>query len=177
MCIRDSRSGTPRTPKKPIKEFDPRDYLVPGLSVKDIEQIKEVFDTWDYNGNGLIAPAELRNVLTRGGYKALSSTVYDIISELDENESGGLDFGEFARLLQRKPKEDTRGDIDKVFKRYDRRRRGYFDIEDLTEVANELKEEVAPDVLMEMIKKADSDGDGRVTFDDFYRAMISKVFV
>ena len=55
---------------------------------------------------------ELRAALVKHGFKAQSTTVYDIIAEYDENESGGLDFKEFLKLMTRKPMDkETKEDV------------------------------------------------------------------
>ena len=63
-----------------------------------------------------------------------------------------------------------------IFLKYDRSKRGFFDINDLKRVSRELGENVEEEVLEEMIKSIDSDMDGKVTFEDFYNAMNKKIF-
>ena len=43
-------------------------------------------------------------------------------------------------------------------------------------VARELAETMTDEELMEMIERADSDGDGQVTPEDFYNIMTKKAF-
>ena len=63
-----------------------------------------------------------------------------------------------------------------IFLKYDRTKRGYFDINDLKRVSRELGEKVEEEILEEMIKSIDSDMDGKVSFNDFYNAMNKKIF-
>ena len=63
-----------------------------------------------------------------------------------------------------------------IFLKYDRTKRGFFDINDLKRVSRELGENVEEEVLEEMIKSIDSDMDGKVSFNDFYNAMNKKIF-
>ena len=63
-----------------------------------------------------------------------------------------------------------------IFLKYDKTKRGYFDINDLKRVSRELGENVEEEVLEEMIKSIDSDMDGKVSFNDFYNAMNKKIF-
>ena len=63
-----------------------------------------------------------------------------------------------------------------IFLKYDKTRRGFFDINDLKRVSRELGENVEEEVLEEMIKSIDSNMDGKVSFDDFYNAMNKKIF-
>lgn len=63
-----------------------------------------------------------------------------------------------------------------IFLKYDRTKRGFFDINDLKRVSRELGENVEEEILEEMIKSIDSDMDGKVSFNDFYNAMNKKIF-
>jgi Ca2+-binding EF-hand superfamily protein len=49
-------------------------------------------------------------------------------------------------------------------------------LKNLRRVAKELGETMDDSELLEMIERADSDGDGLVTLDDFYNIMTKKTF-
>ena len=78
-----------------------------------------------------------------------------------------------ARIHQPTP---TKSDIRSIYLKYDKTRKGYFDINDLKRVSKELQEEANEDTLNEMIKSIDSNLDGKVSFDDFYNVMTKKVY-
>ena len=100
------------------------------------------------------------------------------MAEYDETEVGELDFNAFLNMCSKNhnQKKESKSQIRSIFLKYDRKKRGYFDINDLKRVAQELGEKVDDEVLEEMIKSVDSDMDGQVTFDDFYNAMTKKIF-
>lgn len=60
--------------------------------------------------------------------------------------------------------------------KYDKKRRGYFTIDELKLVSKELGEKVDDETLEEMINRIDTNMDGKVTFEDFYNAMTRKVY-
>lgn len=95
----------------PLAEFDPKKFLKPGLTEKDVIQIKEVFDSFT-GGKAYLAPDQIRNALFKHGYNATQSTVFHILSEYDKDEDGKLSFDEFVQMcaLKHTPKE-TRNDI------------------------------------------------------------------
>ena len=72
--------------------------------------------------------------------------------------------------------KESKSHIRIIFLKYDKQKRGYFDINDLKRVSRELGEDVPDEVLEEMIKSIDSNLDGKVTFEDFYNAMTQKLF-
>ena len=90
----------------PLADFDPKKYLKPGLTEKDVIQIKEVFDNFT-QGKAFLEPNHIRNSLFKHGYNATQSTVFHILSEYDKDEDGKLSFDEFVTMcsLKHTPKE------------------------------------------------------------------------
>lgn len=65
-------------------------------------------------------PAELKQAFIDLGFTGQNKFVYQILAELDEDQSGGIDFAEFLRLATAKIGEkDTRPEILKVFNAFD----------------------------------------------------------
>lgn len=109
-----------------------------------------------------------------------------MISDLDADGSGQIDFKEFLDLMTaRISDKDSHADIEvlnilyllqKVFKLFDDERAGTISLKNLRKVAKELGETMDDSELQEMIDRADSDGDGYVTLEDFYNIMTKKTF-
>jgi Ca2+-binding EF-hand superfamily protein len=72
--------------------------------------------------------------------------------------------------------KDSREDIEKVFKLFDDEKTGVISLKNLRRVAKELGETMDDSELSEMIERADTDGDGLVSLDDFYNIMTKKTF-
>ena len=84
-----------------------------------------------------------------------------MISDLDKDGSGAIDFDEFLDMMTaRMSDKDTREDINKVFRLFDDDKTGFITIKNLRRVARELGETMTDEELMEMIERADADGDG-----------------
>ena len=100
-----------------------------------------------------------------------------MISDLDKNKSGTIDFEEFLDMMTaRMSDKDTREDIAKVFKLFDDDNTGQITLKNLRRVARELGETMTDEELQEMIDRADSNGDGNVSLDDFFNIMTKKTF-
>ena len=100
-----------------------------------------------------------------------------MINDLDKNKSGTIDFEEFLDMMTaRMSDKDTRDDIGKVFRLFDDDNTGQLTLRNLRRVARELGETMTDEELQEMIDRADSNGDGNVSFDDFYNIMTKKTF-
>jgi centrin-1 len=159
------------------KAFSAKQYERPGLTEDEIEEIKEAFDLFDSDGSGTIDPSELKSAMQSLGFEAKNQTIYQMISDLDKDGSGAIDFDEFLDMMTaRMSDKDTREDINKVFRLFDDDKTGYISIKNLRRVAKELGETMTDEELLEMIERADSDGDGQVSQEDFYNIMTKKAF-
>ena len=158
-------------------KFNTKKFERPGLTEDEIEEIKEAFDLFDTDGSGTIDPKELRAAMQSLGFEAKNQTIFQMISDLDKNKSGSIDFEEFLDMMTaRMSDKDTREDISKVFRLFDDDTSGSITLRNLRRVAKELGETMTDEELQEMIDRADSNGDGAVSMDDFYNIMTKKTF-
>ena len=72
--------------------------------------------------------------------------------------------------------KDTKEDIQKVFNLFDDDQSGKISLRNLKRVAKELGETMSDAELLEMIERADTDGDGEISPDEFYAIMTKKTF-
>ena len=63
--------------------------------------------------------------------------------------------------------EDTEDDIERIFDYIDEDNKGFISPEDLMSIAEELKEDVRPEEIREMINNCDSNGNGVITKEAF----------
>merc|ERR1711971_1544804 len=127
------------------------------------------------DGSGTIDPKELRAAMQSLGFEAKNQTIFQMISDLDNNKSGSIDFEEFLDMMTaRMSDKDTREDISKVFRLFDDDTSGSITLRNLRRVAKELGETMTDEELQEMVDRADSNGDGAVSMDDFYNIMTKK---
>lgn len=68
----------------------------------------------------MIDPQELKEAFINLGFSGQNKFVYQILAELDDDQSGGIDFPEFLRLATAKLSDkDSRAEINKVFASFD----------------------------------------------------------
>ena len=107
--------------------------------------------------------------MTSLGFEAKSGAIFQMISDLDTDGSGTVDFGEWLTLMTKRVNDkDTRANIGKIFALYDDERTGFISIKNLRRVAQELNENVSEEELQELITRADLDCDGLVSEEEFY---------
>merc|ERR1719164_153147 len=74
-------------------------YERPGLSDEEIEEIKEAFNLFDTDGSGTIDPKELKAAMQSLGFEAKNQTIYQMIADIDKDNSGTIDFEEFLDMM------------------------------------------------------------------------------
>lgn len=168
-----------RRSSSPLKIFDITPYYDPRLGVtkEEIMEIKKAFDIFDSDGNGSINPKELADAYQEMGMATNSKMIYQLLAELDKDNSGVLDFDEFLKLATRRSEfKPNKQELMKVFRIFDITGKGKISKGDLKKIAEELGEEMSDEELKKMIKKADKDDDGFVTFNDFCLVTYGKTF-
>ena len=109
------------------------------------------------------------------GFEVKKEELKKMISDIDNDGNGSIEFGEFLEMMTGKMGEkDTREDIEKVFKLFDDDNTGKISLRNLRRVAQELDENIDEEELQDMINQADRDGDGEINIDEFYRIMKKK---
>lgn len=119
--VRSGAKPTPQQPKGPEKKaFRAEDYASLTIPVEEVKDIKTAFDIFDGDLSGIVDPQELKHAFEQLGFEGSNKFVYQILAELDDDQSGGIDFAEFLRLATAKLGEkDSRAEIDKVWGSFD----------------------------------------------------------
>jgi Ca2+-binding EF-hand superfamily protein len=149
----------------------------PGLTEQEIDEIREAFNLFDTDGSGTIDPNELKEAMKSLGFDNKNQTVYQMISDIDKDGKGYINFDEFLDALTvQMSSSDSKEDILKVFNLFDDDQTGYITLSNLKRVSKELGETMTDAELLEMIERADADQDGQISPDEFYAIMSKKAF-
>ena len=70
-----------------------------GLSPEELNELKEVFKTFDKDGDGTIDVEELGTALRSLGQNPTKEEVRKLIDETDKDGSGCIEFDEFAKMM------------------------------------------------------------------------------
>ena len=101
----------------PKQKFNPKPYTFEGVTEDDVMDIKESFDLFDENEDGLIQPTELIHALEHLGQEGKKTTIYQIFSDaLASNRTAALNFDEFFSMMTSKMTANkSRDDMRKIF--------------------------------------------------------------
>ena len=106
------------------------------------------------------------------GFEPKKEEIKKMISDIDKDGNGNIDFNEFLEMMTAKMSErDSREEILKAFRLFDDDETGKITLKNLKRVAKEIGENMTEEELMEMIEEADRDGDGEIDQDEFLRIM------
>lgn len=114
--------------------------------------------------------------MTSLGFESKNGAVFQMISDLDADGSGAIDFGEWLGLMTKRVNDkDSRANINKIFALFDDERTGFISIKNLRRITQELGENVSEEELQELITRADTDHDGLVSEEEFYVILTRKI--
>ncbi|CAH1788768.1 unnamed protein product [Owenia fusiformis] len=146
-----------------------------GLSEQEIVGYREVFDMFDKDGSGFISSGELKAALEQMGHRPSDDDVQAMLIEVDADGSGTIDWGEFLRMFQKKPrKQHKEANLRKAFKAMDKDKSGDICIAEVRQFLrdNGIGEDIVPDDKLDgMIAEVDSSGDGKISFEEFLTMM------
>ena len=147
------------------------------LTEDEVLEIREAFDLFDTDKSGEIDVAELKQALLNLGIDTKNQTLQNMLADIDKNGDANIDFDEFINMMTAKMSDkDTREDLEKVFELFlGDDNSDKIDIRHLKRVCKELNENMSDDELNEMIVRADTDRDGKVSFEEFYAIMTKKI--
>ncbi|ORY02522.1 calmodulin [Basidiobolus meristosporus CBS 931.73] len=142
---------------------------------EQIAEFKEAFSLFDKDGDGSITTKELGTVMRSLGQNPTEVELQDMVSEIDADGNGQIDFNEFLNLMSRKLKEtDSEAEIKEAFKVFDKDGNGFISASELHHVMNNLGEKLSEQEITEMIREADVDGDGQINYEEFVKMMMTK---
>ncbi|CAM6116613.1 unnamed protein product [Calypogeia fissa] len=166
----------------------------------DESEMRRVFDRFDENADGLITGEELRRWCMKCSGKDVSKAEADsMISSVDRNNDGAVDFKEFHSLYQThflslEEQEDNNNSnkaseneaeneeeddlMLEAFRAFDKNLDGQISAEELQVVLINLGMPEGKSLLdcEEMIRKVDRNGDGRCDLQEFQEMMSSESF-
>ncbi|ELU09609.1 hypothetical protein CAPTEDRAFT_184797 [Capitella teleta] len=146
------------------------------LTREEIEEFRESFNLFDRDQNGQITTQELGAVMNNLGQSPSDTELRDMIRELDADGSGTVDFKEFLTMYARKKKDvaSEEEEMRAAFKTFDRNGDGYISAAELRHVMMCLGEKLSDEEVKEMIRAADTDGNGKIDYQEFAKVLFKK---
>lgn len=80
------------------------------MGALQVEEVREAFNLFDTDGSGTVDPKELKAAMQSLGFETKNPTVFQMISELEKEAAGAIDFEEFLDAITAKLVCDTKKD-------------------------------------------------------------------
>lgn len=147
-----------------------------GARVERLDEIQRTFALFDRDGDGRITAVELGEVLRTLGQPVTDAELAAMIATVDSDDSGTIEFSEFHALFLPTDSslDATMGDEDlrSAFSDFDRDGNGHISVAELRRALRALGEDVDAEGIEAMVRQADADGDGQVSYEEFARIMV-----
>ncbi len=135
-----------------------------------MEDLKMAFKMFDRDGGGTISIDELRDVMKTMGLDPTDAELKTIISDVDTDGDGEIDFDEFVQMMMGQMDASARASSTVSFQcAPDLDNRVYISTRELNHVMRALGEEVSEQDLKDMIATADLSGgnEGQLDYKEF----------
>jgi len=144
------------------------------LTEERISDLKELFATYDPEGQGMVKSSDLGEMLMKTGLELFPEEVEDITFEIDKNSEGVFDYNEFEAIYVKVTKPQTEDDVMQAFKFFDKEKLGFIWAEDLKNILMTIGDKMTEKEADELIKAADSI-DGKIDYMNFVGLMASEL--
>lgn len=142
-------------------------FDIPEPTKEQIDGLKKLFDALDKNHNGKIEENELKEILQK---QHIPTDHVSLIFKLsDKNGDGGIDFQELCNTLKllAAAKAHPEGTCEKLFEKIDVDHSGFLDENEVFNFLNFFSPgKVTKEHAKALIGKLDSDGDGKLSFEE-----------
>lgn len=139
-----------------------------------LSQLRDIFARFDMDSDGSLTILELAALLRSLGLKPSGDQVHVLLSNMDANGNGLVEFDELVNVILPDMNEDVlinQEQLLEVFRSFDRDGNGYITQAELAGAMAKMGQPLTYKELREMIKEADADGDGMINFNEFATVM------
>ena len=125
------------------------------------------------DGGGSITSDELGDVMRSLGQKPSLAEVEMMVKEIDADGNGEIDFPEFLTMMLRKMNEgNPEAELREVFSVFDKSGTGTVTANDLRAAMSLVGEKLTREEVDDVIRLADTSGDGKIDYDEFIRFIL-----
>lgn len=148
------------------------------VSKDERKELLKQFQDWDKNGDGVLSREEILDGY-RKTYGAVDENEIDnMIHVIDLDGNGVIDYNEFLNCAINKEKILSNERLEIAFKTFDTDGSGKISVDEIMDIftkGTKNNEGINREVFAKMVKDADDNGDGEISFQEF-KTIMKKFF-
>ncbi|KAL9716674.1 Calcium-binding component of the spindle pole body (SPB) half-bridge [Leucoagaricus gongylophorus] len=157
-----------------IQKTKRRTHSRPEISEEQKQEIKEAFELFDADKDGLLDYHELKVAMRALGFDLKKAEVLKLLrdSEKGKDYQGMMDYDDFLRIMtERILARDPMEEIKRAFQLFDDDNTGKITLRNLRRVAKQFGDRLEDEELQAMIDEFDLDQDGEINEQEFFAIM------
>ena len=147
-----------------------QELLLTVLEYLDRNGYKESFDMFDRNKKGKITINDITKIMKNFGYPIKKSEAQKMISDIDDNGDGEIDFEEFVTLMEKQINfvEETDEELVlRAFKSFDKDHDGKITNYEFKYILTQMGDKFSEQELNELFTECDLDINGVLDYQEF----------
>ena len=144
------------------------------LSEQEICELHEAFNIFDVESNGSISVSQLIMLMKALKQSPNKTELDNILNEFNVEKNGQIYFNQFLKIMAKKLKnikEDEDKYLKSLFSSLDRNNNGLISIHEIRYIVTHSCKDISESDIETIMKEADTDGDGLISFEEFMTIM------
>ena len=152
-------------------------FIINQLVKKDERhELEKQFKDWDTNGDGVLSKEEIVNGYKKAYGKVDENEIDNMIKSIDLDGNGVIDYNEFLVCSMNKEKILRNDNLKICFDEFDTDHSGKISVDEISHLFNKGdNNDENLEALKKMMKDADENGDGEISFEEF-KDIMNKFF-
>ena len=149
-------------------------FIINQLIKKDERlELEKQFKDWDTNGDGVLSKEEIINGYRKTYGKVDENEIENMIKSIDLDGNGVIDYNEFLACSINKDKILRNDNLKICFDEFDTDKSGKISVDEVSSIFKQGNNENNNDMeaFKNMVKNADENGDGEISFEEFQDIM------
>ncbi|OMP02260.1 Calcium-binding EF-hand [Corchorus olitorius] len=141
---------------------------------QQVKQLKDIFKRFDMDSDGSLTHLELAALLRSLGLKPSGEQLHMLVGNMDANGNGLVEFDELVNAIMPDMSQQiliNQAQLLEVFQSFDRDGNGFITAAELAGSMAKMGHPLTYPELTDMMKLADTNGDGVLSFHEFAHIM------
>lgn len=140
--------------------------MVDQITESEFIQLKQTFELFDDDGDGLIPISDLKKILKDLGQNVTEEKIEKTIQQLGGNEEDSFDFEQFLEITSNVLRDTSDEDqLREAFRVFDKEGNGFISVSELRHFLMNIGDKMTEDEFMEMVRLTEINDDGEIQYE------------